>query len=103
MRQSKRWIVSLSTHTACVRLTFLAAVTNLCQTRERPIRVRCALTSPRLGAGFSSPQGLALDASGNISVTNYGGASVSEVIGSAAPVLTPKQACLKKGKNVCVP
>jgi len=40
---------------------------------------------------------------GNIFVANWGGSTVSELIGLAAPVLTPVQACLKKGKNVCLP
>ena len=49
--------------------------------------------------------GLAVDGAGNIFGANLDGliGGVSEVIGLAKPVLTPVQACLKKGKNVCQP
>jgi hypothetical protein len=53
------------------------------------------------GAGFVHPTLLALDASGNVWVSQFTG--VSELIGLASPVLTPIQACLKKGKNLCRP
>ena len=53
------------------------------------------------GAGFVHPTLLALDASGNVWVSQFGG--VSELIGLASPVLTPIQACLKTGKSVCRP
>jgi hypothetical protein len=53
------------------------------------------------GAAFVHPTLLALDASGNVWVTHFDG--VSELLGAAAPVLTPIQACLKKGENVCRP
>jgi hypothetical protein len=57
--------------------------------------------APSGGAAFSFPGSLALDAAGNVFVTNQ--SSVVELIGLATPVLTPVQACLKKGKNVCLP
>ncbi|MBV8054153.1 MAG: hypothetical protein JO071_02815 [Deltaproteobacteria bacterium] len=53
--------------------------------------------------------GIALDSAGNVWVTNAGffisipGKSVAALIGLAAPVLTPMQACLQKGQNVCLP
>jgi hypothetical protein len=53
------------------------------------------------GAGFVHPTLLALDASGNVWVTQFAG--VNELIGLAGPVLTPIQACLKTGKTVCRP
>ena len=44
------------------------------------------------------------DAAGNVFVTDSSGNNdVGEMIGLATPVLTPVQACLKKGKNVCLP
>ena len=46
---------------------------------------------------------VALDSAGNAWVTNQPGKSVSALIGVAAPVLTPMQACLQKGENVCLP
>jgi len=55
------------------------------------------------GANFDWPAGPALDSSGNVWVTNSVGNSVAALIGLAAPVLTPIQACLKKGQNVCLP
>jgi sugar lactone lactonase YvrE len=55
------------------------------------------------GANFASPNGVAIDAAGNFWVTNSGGTSVVELIGAARPVQTPLVACLKKGKNVCLP
>jgi sugar lactone lactonase YvrE len=53
------------------------------------------------GAAFVHPTLLALDASGNVWVSQFAG--VSELIGLAGPVLTPIQACLKTGKAVCRP
>ena len=55
------------------------------------------------GAAFDYPLSLALDAAGNVFVANLAGGSVSELIGLATPVLTPVQACLQSGKNVCLP
>ncbi len=46
------------------------------------------------GAAFESPLWVALDGSGNVWVTNSLGNSVSEVLGLAAPVVTPLQAAL---------
>jgi hypothetical protein len=53
------------------------------------------------GAAFVHPTLLALDNSGNVWVTHFDG--VSELMGLATPVMTPIQACLKKGKSVCRP
>jgi streptogramin lyase len=55
---------------------------------------------------FSDDQGqfaMALDASGNVWVANNYGDTVSQFLGLANPVLTPIQACLAKGHDVCVP
>ena len=49
---------------------------------------------------------MALDAAGDIFVsssTHDGVGGVLELFGLAKPVLTPVQACLQKGKNVCLP
>jgi hypothetical protein len=54
-----------------------------------------------LGAGFNHPTLLAIDGSGNVWVSHFDG--VSELVGLAAPTLTPIQACLKRGGNVCRP
>ncbi len=66
------------------------------------------------GAGFITPHALALDPSGNVWVLNNSGGgkcianvapclSVAELIGLAAPVLTPPESCLKRGQSVCLP
>ncbi len=68
------------------------------------------------GAGFDLTGFVAIDSTGNIWIVNITGGSgcssssqvapcgsVSEFIGLAKPVLTPSQACLVKGKNVCLP
>ncbi len=55
---------------------------------------------------FSDNQGqfaMALDASGNVWVANNYGDTVSQFLGLANPVLTPIQACLAKGHDVCAP
>ena len=57
-------------------------------------------------APFSEIHGqfsMALDASGNVWVANNALDTVSQFIGLAKPVLTPIQACLAKGHDVCVP
>ncbi|MGH7987097.1 MAG: NHL repeat-containing protein [Candidatus Binataceae bacterium] len=43
------------------------------------------------------------DAAGNLWMVNNHDSSVTEAIGLSAPVLTPLQACLKQGHNVCLP
>lgn len=53
------------------------------------------------GAAFVHPTLLALDASGNVWVSQFAG--MSELIGLAGPVLAPIQTCLKTGKTVCRP
>ena len=61
------------------------------------------------GASLCSSAALAIDAAGNIFAANQctvGTAStpvVSELLGLAAPVLTPPQACLQLGGNICLP
>jgi streptogramin lyase len=55
------------------------------------------------GADINWPVYAAPDSSGNLWVTNAVGNSVSALIGLAAPTLTPFQACLQKGHNVCLP
>lgn len=57
-------------------------------------------------APFSEIQGqysLALDASGNVWVANNALDTISQFIGLANPVLTPVQACLAKGHDICAP
>jgi streptogramin lyase len=46
---------------------------------------------------------VAIDASGNVWVANNQADSVTELVGVAKPVLTPIQACLIQGSNVCLP
>jgi sugar lactone lactonase YvrE len=55
-----------------------------------------------LGAGFNGPNGVAIDSAGNVWIANTAG-SMTELVGVAGPVLTPIQACLQTGHNVCVP
>ena len=61
------------------------------------------------GANLCQPDALAIDAAGNIFVANacssFAGVApaVSELLGIAVPVLTPPQACLKLGQNICLP
>jgi len=47
---------------------------------------------------LSGPQGMVLDASGNIWVNNYNTSYISEFIGLAAPVVVPKGTAVLKGK-----
>ena len=57
-------------------------------------------------ATFDGPQGVAIDAAGDVWVTNGDGAgSVAEIVGAARPVLTPLMACLnqKPPHAVCLP
>jgi streptogramin lyase len=56
------------------------------------------------GSNFNGPGGVAIDSSGNLWVAN-GGGNVIELVGVAAPVLTPMVACLTKTKpaTVCLP
>jgi hypothetical protein len=54
-------------------------------------------------SAFESQFSLALDASGNVWIANNLGDSVSALIGLAVPVLTPIQACLIQGRNICTP
>jgi hypothetical protein len=46
---------------------------------------------------------IADDASGNLWIANQYDNSVTEVIGVATPILTPAQACLQRGRDVCLP
>ena len=46
---------------------------------------------------------LALDASGNVWVANNALDTISQFIGLAKPVLTPFQACLATGHDICGP
>ena len=61
------------------------------------------------GANLCQPDGIAIDAAGNIFVANACSAfqgtapAVSELIGLGAPVLTPVEACLQQGQNICLP
>jgi DNA-binding beta-propeller fold protein YncE len=57
------------------------------------------------GSNFFGPGGVAIDSSGNLWVANFGGNIVTELVGVAAPVLTPMVACLTKTTpaTVCLP
>jgi len=46
---------------------------------------------------------LAIDGLGNIFAPSLGGNSVGELVGLAKPVLTPVQARLKQGRDLCLP
>jgi DNA-binding beta-propeller fold protein YncE len=48
------------------------------------------------GSNFFGPGGVAFDSSGNLWVPNGGDNTVTELVGVAAPVLTPMVACLKQ-------
>ncbi len=67
------------------------------------------ITYSPTGASLCDPGALAIDAAGNIFAANEcsaGTAStpvVSELLGLAVPVLTPPQACLQRGSNICLP
>jgi hypothetical protein len=59
---------------------------------------------------YLTPRRVAIDSSGNLWVANLGGGpegigSVTELVGAAAPVLTPMVACLRKTTPaaVCLP
>ena len=51
---------------------------------------------------LKQPTGIAIDASGNVWVTNLGNL-VAEFVGAAAPVLVPTVACIARGQSVCLP
>lgn len=46
-------------------------------------------TNYTLGGILNDPLNLAIDPSGNLWITNYGGNAITELIGTAAPVVTP--------------
>jgi streptogramin lyase len=57
--------------------------------------------SPSIGytaSNISSPQGIAIDASGDVWIANTGSASVTEFIGVGAPIVTPIAQALTEGK-----
>jgi streptogramin lyase len=57
------------------------------------------------GSNFFGPGGVAIDSSGNLWVPNGGDNTVTELVGVAAPVLTPMVACLTQTTpaTVCLP
>ena len=57
------------------------------------------------GSGFDGPEFVAIDSSGNVWLPNSEGSSVTELVGVAAPILTPMVACLQKTPpaSVCLP
>jgi hypothetical protein len=54
-------------------------------------------TNYNYGGILDDPLNLAIDPSGNIWVTNYGGSKIVEVIGAAAPVVTPLSTAANAG------
>ena len=48
-----------------------------------------------IGANFKGPNDVAIDSAGNVWVTNFH-QSLTELVGAARPVLTPRVACLKQ-------
>ncbi|WP_158787331.1 hypothetical protein [Granulicella sp. L46] len=54
-------------------------------------------TNYTYGGILNDPLNLAIDPSGNIWVTNYGGSKVVEIIGAAAPVVTPLSTSANNG------
>ena len=50
-----------------------------------------------LVTGLDNPISLAIDGSGNVWVTNANGNSLTEVVGAAAPVVTPLAAAVANG------
>lgn len=50
------------------------------------------------GGSISNPQSLAIDSSGNVWIPNFTSNSLTEVVGLAAPVLTPLSAAIAGGK-----
>ncbi|MGO9454418.1 MAG: hypothetical protein ACLQDV_25720 [Candidatus Binataceae bacterium] len=61
--------------------------------------------SPDTGysGGPGEPSSIAIDAGGNVWLGSAGDHTINEFLGLAKPVLTPLVACLKQGKNVCLP
>ena len=55
------------------------------------------------GSNFNQPVEAAIDSSGNLWVTNIGGDTITALVGVAAPLLTPLEACLQKAQNACAP
>jgi streptogramin lyase len=51
-----------------------------------------------LVTGLNNPISLAIDGSGNVWVTNAGNNSLTEVVGAAAPVVSPLSAAVENGK-----
>ena len=68
-----------------------------------------AITSYATGYNFGSWETyraqffIADDASGNLWIANQYDNTVTEVVGVATPILTPTQACLQLGRDVCLP
>ncbi|HLH78607.1 MAG TPA: hypothetical protein VKV28_17545 [Candidatus Binataceae bacterium] len=81
-----------------------------CPSAPGPTDTGCSLSPSGgfTGPGMGATLGLAIDASGDVWVTNEAGAAgtfggVTEFIGVAGPVLTPNVACLQQGSTVCLP
>jgi hypothetical protein len=60
-------------------------------------------TNYTFGGILDDPLNLAIDPSGDIWVTNYGGSQIVEVIGAAAPVVTPLSTAANSGKLGTLP
>jgi hypothetical protein len=62
--------------------------------------------SPSTGytnGNYNVPNGLVLDGSGDVWIANFGNDSLTEIIGSAAPVITPWATAVKQHKNATRP
>ena len=81
------------------------SVTELSLTGAVPQALFLSGPSGFKGAGLNEPRGIAIDSAGNVWVANFRGASITEFVGVATPVLTPASACLKlnTGSAVCLP
>jgi streptogramin lyase len=66
-----------------------------------PGATNCGFTGGAINGAFAT----AIDSAGDVWVTNAGSNSITQIMGAAAPVLTPLSACLAlhTGRAVCLP
>jgi DNA-binding beta-propeller fold protein YncE len=55
-------------------------------------------TNYTLGGILNDPLNIAVDLSGNLWITNYGGDQIVEMVGGGAPVVTPLSVASTSGK-----